>query len=93
MNSVFPGDSKTKPAEFLTEITKRLKLNAQTQILVTLSILESIEDPTMHSEVLKIFRQKLIDFHINGKPEQVPEYAIHRILYLFDTIPELQTDS
>lgn len=29
---------------------------------------------------------------MNGKPEQLPEYAVHRILFLFDTVPELATD-
>jgi len=61
--------------------------------LVTLSLLESVQDEAAYAEVTKIFRQKLIDFHQNGKPEQLPEYAIHRILYLFDTLPELQNDS
>ena len=33
-----------KPVEFVLEVIKRLKLNVQTQILVTLSMLESNED-------------------------------------------------
>ena len=84
-----PELTKTKPLEFLQEITKRLKLNAQASIMVTLSMLESTDDEQVFDEVLKIFRQKLIEFHINGKPEQLPEYAVHRILFLFDTVPEL----
>jgi hypothetical protein len=43
-------------------------------------------------DVLKLFRQKLNEFHANGKPEQLPEYAVHRILYLFDTMPALAQD-
>lgn len=69
MHHTYGTDSKVKPGEFLQEITKRLKLNAQTQILVTLSLLESNDDESQQSEIIKIFRQKLIDFHINGKPE------------------------
>jgi hypothetical protein len=46
-----------------------------------------------YTEIIKIFRQKLIDFHVNGKPEQLPEYAIHRILYLFDTNVDLKNDA
>jgi len=84
--------SKSKPIDFLQEITKRLKLNAQSQILVTLSMLESTEDDQAFDEILKLFRQKLIEFHANGKPEQLPEYAVHRILFLFDTVPELAQD-
>lgn len=37
--------------------------------MVTLSMLESTDDESVFDEVLKIFRQKLIEFHINGKPE------------------------
>ena len=37
-------------------------------------------------EAVKIFRQKLIDYHVNGKPDQLPEYAVHRILFLFDSV-------
>ena len=60
--------------------------------MVTLSMLESTDDEQVFDEVLKIFRQKLIEFHINGKPEQLPEYAVHRILFLFDTVRELGQD-
>ena len=77
----------------MQEMTKRLKLSSQTQILVTLSLLESVNDSNLHSEILKIFRQKLIDFHQNGKPEQLPEYAVHRMLHLFDTLSELKNDT
>ena len=48
--------SKSKPIDFLQEITKRLKLNAQSQILVTLSMLESTEDDQAFDEILKLFR-------------------------------------
>ena len=34
----------------------------------------------------------MIEYHINGKPEQLPEYAVHRILFLFDTFPEIGQD-
>jgi hypothetical protein len=33
-----------KPVEFVQEVIKRLKLNVQAQILVTLSMLESNQD-------------------------------------------------
>jgi hypothetical protein len=39
-----------------------------------------------------MLRQKLIDYHVNGKPDQLPEYAVHRILFLFDSIVSLQLD-
>ena len=89
MQSTYGESSKSKPAEFLQEITKRLKLNPQMQILVTLSMLESTEDDQLFDEIIKIFRQKLIELHSNGKPELLPEYAVHRILFLFDTMPDL----
>lgn len=93
MYSIFgPEAARNRPAEFLQEINKRLKLNAQLQMMVTLSMLESAEDDQVFEKVLKIFRQKLIEFHVNGKPEQLPEYAVHRILFLFDTVPELAMD-
>lgn len=60
--------------------------------MVTLSMLESTDEEQVFDEILKIFRQKLIEFHINGKPEQLPEYAVHRILFLFDSVPELAQD-
>ena len=93
MHSVQGSENKSKPHEFLEELVKRLKLDIQSQILVTLSLLESSEDAKEISEIVQLFKQKLIDFHVNGKPEQLPEYAIHRILFLFDTIPELQLDA
>ena len=60
--------------------------------MVTLSMLESAEDEQVFEKVLKVFRQKLLEFQTNGKPEQLPEYAVHRILFLFDTVPELAAD-
>jgi hypothetical protein len=70
MYSIFgPEASRNKPAEYLQEINKRLKLNAQLQIMVTLSMLESAEDEQVFEKVLKVFRQKLLEFHANGKPE------------------------
>lgn len=74
-------------------MTKRLKLSAQTQILICLSLLESTADEQAFEEIVKIFRQKLIDYHVNGKPDQLPEYAVHRILYLFDSVNSLQLDA
>jgi hypothetical protein len=70
-------------------MTKRLKLSAQTQILVCLSLLESTDDDQTYDEAVKLFRQKLIDYHVNGKPDQLPEYAVHRILFLFDSVNAL----
>jgi|LakMenEpi03Aug12_release.lakeMendotaPanAssembly.Ray.scaffolds.fasta_scaffold2219289_1 hypothetical protein len=32
-------------------------------------MLESIEDDLAFDELLKLFRQKLCDFHANGKPD------------------------
>ena len=34
-----------------------------------------------------------MELHSNGKPELLPEYAVHRILFLFDTMPDLSQDS
>ena len=50
------GQESCKPAEFLQEITKRLKMNAQSQILVTLSMLESTEDEEQLKDLVKLFR-------------------------------------
>jgi hypothetical protein len=94
-----------KPVEFVQEVIKRLKLNVQTQILVALSMLESIEDQEVYDPeattvkytdaylaMVKYFRQKLIDFNANSKSDQLPEYAAHRILFLLDSIEVLQRD-
>ena len=94
-----------KPVEFVQEVIKRLKLNVQAQILVTLSMLESIEDQESYdpesTEVkytetyqshVKFFKQKLVDFNSNSKADQLPEYAAHRILYLIDSIENLSKD-
>lgn len=91
-----------KPVEFVQEVIKRLKLNHQAKILVSLSMLESMEDQDAHdpqtSEVqysesyqamVKYFRQILIDFCSNSKADQLPEYAAHRILFLIDSLPGL----
>lgn len=55
-------------------------------------MLESTDDEQTYEEVVKMLRQKLIDYHVNGKPDQLPEYAVHRILFLFDSIVSLQLD-
>ena len=55
-------------------------------------MLESTDDAQTYEEVVKMLRQKLIDYHVNGKPDQLPEYAVHRILFLFDSIVSLQLD-
>lgn len=54
-----------------------------------LSLLESTDDDQTYDEVGKLLRQKLIDYHVNGKPDQLPEYAVHRILFLFDSMSSL----
>jgi hypothetical protein len=45
-----------------------------------------------YADILKILKLKLVDFHINGKPDQLPEYAVYQCLHLFDTEPELSND-
>jgi hypothetical protein len=93
LKSINGGDiSKQKMDEFLKEITKRLKLNSQIQLLIALSILESAEDDKSYQDALALVKQKLEYLHSNGKPEQLPDYAIHRILFLFDHVPELAND-
>ena len=55
-------------------------------------MLESTSNEGAYYDILKIFKQKLVDFHVNGKPDQLPEYGVHQILHLFDTVPELRQD-
>jgi hypothetical protein len=94
-----------KPVDFVQEVIKRLKLNAQSQILVTLSMLESMEDQEVfdaektevryteeYQAQVKYFRQKLVDFNSNSKADLLPEYAAHRILYLIDSLELLSKD-
>jgi hypothetical protein len=38
---------------------------------------------------VKLLKQKLIDYHLSGKPENIPDYALHRLLYLLTTHPDL----
>jgi len=38
---------------------------------------------------LKILKQKLIDYHSLGRPEPLPEYAAHRLMFLLLTNPDL----
>ena len=61
--------------------------------MVMLSVLESTDESVVFDKVLDVFKRKLLEFQSNGKPEQLPEYAIHRILFLFDTVQELATDN
>jgi hypothetical protein len=94
-----------KPVEFIQEVIKRLKLNVQAQMLVTISMLESNEDLEAYNpentqikytenyqNLVKFFRQKLVDFNQNSKADQLPEYAAHRILVLIDSIDLLVKD-
>lgn len=61
-----PNAGEGHYAEFSQELTRRLKLNAQLQILISLSLLESSlsidEDECTSEEALKLFRQKLLEF-------------------------------
>lgn len=65
MQAVVGDSTKNRHSEFLQELTRRLKLNAQMQILVSLSLLESTlaDDEAAFDEALKLFRQKLVEFH------------------------------
>jgi hypothetical protein len=94
-----------KPVDFVQEVIKKLKLNIQAQTLVTLSMLESSEDleafnpenpkiryTETYQNLVKFFRQKLVDFNQNSKADQLPEYAAHRILFLIDSIDLLVKD-
>lgn len=55
-------------------------------------MLESTSNMLTYADILKILKLKLVDFHINGKPDQLPEYAVYQCLHLFDTEPELSND-
>eukprot|EP00351_Strombidinopsis_sp_SopsisLIS2011_P002270 CAMPEP_0116885714 /NCGR_PEP_ID=MMETSP0463-20121206/19249_1 /TAXON_ID=181622 /ORGANISM="Strombidinopsis sp, Strain SopsisLIS2011" /LENGTH=75 /DNA_ID=CAMNT_0004544781 /DNA_START=399 /DNA_END=626 /DNA_ORIENTATION=- len=68
--------------DFVTEITKRLKLTLNMQILILLSIVESsFED--MRSEAIKLLKNKLVEFQTTtAKQECLPEYAVHRLNYI-----------
>jgi hypothetical protein len=87
-----PDITKATIEEFLKELSKRLKLNPHNQVLLALSLLESSTSPRIRTDAISVLRQKLETLHSSGKPEQLPEYAIHRLLYLFDTLPEFSAD-
>lgn len=55
-------------------------------------MLESTSNEVAFKDIKKILKQKLTDYHVNGKPDQLPEYAVHQILHLLDIIPEFRTD-
>jgi len=38
---------------------------------------------------MKILKQKLLDYQLNGRPETIPDYALHRLLFLLSTHPDL----
>jgi hypothetical protein len=40
---------------------------------------------------MKILKQKLIDYHSMGRPELLPEYAVHKLMFHMTTNPELVT--
>jgi hypothetical protein len=33
----------------------------------------------------KLLKQKLIEYHNYGKPEPLPDYAVHTLVYIFTT--------
>jgi hypothetical protein len=40
-------------------------------------------------EAVKVLKQKLLDYYHQGRPEVIPDYALHRILFLYSTHPEM----
>lgn len=38
---------------------------------------------------LKILKSKLIDYHSYGKPEPLPEYAVHKLIWLLNSDEEM----
>ena len=72
----------------MSELAKRLKLPLVSQILVALSIAESCREEAV-AEAIKVLKNKLLDYVHAGKPEALPDYAIHRIMYLLSTHPEM----
>jgi hypothetical protein len=39
---------------------------------------------------IRILKQKLLEYYHHGKPDTaLPEYALHRILFLYSTHPEM----
>lgn len=38
---------------------------------------------------MKILKQKLLDYQLNGRPEAMPDYALHRLLFLLSTHPDM----
>ena len=73
-----------------------MRLSFTNQLLIALSIAESSKDESESTLLsilifvgIKLLKQKLVDYHNYGKPEPLPEYAVHRILYLLATHPEL----
>jgi chorismate mutase len=66
----------------VSELSKRLRLNPTAQLLIALSIFESSKEEQV-PESLKLLKQKLIEYHNYGKPEPLPDYAVHRIVSTF----------
>lgn len=79
--------------DFVTEITKRLKLPLNMQLLILLSIVESSYEE-MRSEAIKLLKNKLSEFSTtnNSKQESLPEYAVHRLNYILQVYPEFRHD-
>jgi len=79
--------------DFVTEITKRLKLPINMQLLILLSIVESSYEE-MRSEAIKLLKTKLSEFSTinNNKQESLPEYAVHRLNYILQVYPEFRHD-
>lgn len=37
----------------------------------------------------KILKHKLLDYYHGGRPEPIPEYALHKLLFLLSTHPDM----
>lgn len=88
--------------DFIAELTRRLKLNFTNQILIALSLVESCTREESLPEgtqifgdlkniiAIKILKAKLAEYFNLGRPEaNLPDYALHRIMYLYSTHPEM----
>lgn len=45
--------------------------------------------PVICKEGLKMFKKKLHDYYIQGKPQPMPNYVLHAFMYQIRNVPDL----
>lgn len=77
--------------EFFEDFCKALGLSLAVQLLLALSLGFS-STPHVSRAGMCLLKQKLRKYHTFGKPQSMPAYAVHSILYVLRTHAEFVSD-